>query len=81
LVGRRCSEKRGTSGDEGTSDEVTQIQTRRDRKLVHSHRNGRMRKGGFEVLRLLPETAGSHQYRVRSKDDGHEWVVMETELA
>ena len=49
--------------------------------LVRSHRAGRMRKGGFEMLRLLPETAGGNQHRVRSKDDGHEWVVMETELA
>jgi len=34
----------------------------------------------FEVLQLLPEDNGSNQYRIKSKWDGRECVVWETEL-
>jgi hypothetical protein len=48
--------------------------------IIAGRRQGAMPGGRFEVVRLLPESAGSNQYRVRSKNDGHERVVMETEL-
>jgi hypothetical protein len=49
--------------------------------IVGGRRQGAPPPGRFEVVRLLPETAGNNQYRVRSKHDGHERVVMETDLA
>ncbi len=36
--------------------------------------------GRFEIVRLLPEEHGSSQYRIKSLSDGHERVVMESEL-
>jgi hypothetical protein len=35
----------------------------------------------FEVVRLLPDENGIFQYRIRSVRDGHERVVLESELA
>jgi hypothetical protein len=49
--------------------------------IVGGRRQGSVPAGRFEIVRLLPETGGSNQYRVRSKHDGHERVVMESELA
>ncbi len=37
-------------------------------------------KGRFEVTRLLPVEQGHYQYRIRSVVDGHERVVLESEL-
>lgn len=37
-------------------------------------------KGRFEIVRLLPSERGNHQYRIRSVLDGHERVVLESEL-
>ena len=37
-------------------------------------------KGRFEVTRLLPLEQGNYQYRIRSVTDGHERVVLESEL-
>lgn len=37
-------------------------------------------KGSFEVVRLLPTERGNNQYRIRSVADGHERVVMESEI-
>lgn len=34
----------------------------------------------FEVVRLLPAEKGVFQYRIRSTRDGHERVVIESEL-
>lgn len=48
--------------------------------IVGGRRQGAMPGGRFEIVRLLPETGGSNQYRVRSKHDGHERVVLESEL-
>lgn len=48
--------------------------------IVGGRRQGAMPGGRFEIVRLLPETGGSNQYRVRSKQDGHERVVLESEL-
>jgi hypothetical protein len=36
--------------------------------------------GRFEIVRSLPETHGIQQYRIRSLMDGHERVVMESDL-
>ena len=49
--------------------------------IVGGRRQGPPPFGRFEIVRLLPETVGTYQYRVRSKHDGHERIVMETELA
>jgi hypothetical protein len=48
--------------------------------IIVSRRQGAAPGGRFEIVRLLPESAGNNQYRVRSKNDGHERVVTETEL-
>jgi hypothetical protein len=37
-------------------------------------------KGQFEIVRLLPLEYGNYQYRIRSTIDGHERVVLESEL-
>jgi hypothetical protein len=34
----------------------------------------------FEIIRLLPLEHGNYQYRIRSVIDGHERVVLESEL-
>jgi hypothetical protein len=47
--------------------------------LISSRREPALR-GRFEIVRLLPEAAGSNQYRVRSKEDGHERVVVENQI-
>lgn len=36
--------------------------------------------GLFEVVRRLPEEHGQHQYRIRSRSDGHQRVVWEYQL-
>jgi hypothetical protein len=36
--------------------------------------------GKFEIVRLMPTEHGRHQYRVRSRLDGHERMVAESEL-
>lgn len=35
----------------------------------------------YEVVRKLPEEQGVFQYRIKSTADGHERVVLESELA
>jgi hypothetical protein len=37
-------------------------------------------RGRFEITRLLPPEQGNYQYRIRSVTDGHERVVLESEL-
>lgn len=37
-------------------------------------------RGRFEITRLLPAEHGNYQYRIRSVVDGHERVVLESEL-
>jgi hypothetical protein len=37
--------------------------------------------GDFEITRLLPEEAGWCQYRIKSRTDGHERVVRESDIA
>lgn len=36
--------------------------------------------GLFEVVVLLPDEHGQHQYRIRSRSDGHQRVVWEYQL-
>jgi len=45
---------------------------------LHSQQHGDER---FEVVRLLPAANGDFQYRVKSTRDGHERVVLESELS
>lgn len=49
--------------------------------ILRGRRDARLSSDRFEVVRLLPESAGDNQYRVRSKHDGHERVVVESQLA
>ena len=42
---------------------------------------GGLRGGAFTVVRPLPEERGVYQYRVKSVYDGHERVVLESELS
>jgi hypothetical protein len=46
---------------------------------LHSKRHGVFAEQ-FEVVKLLPSEMGVFQYRVRSARDGHERVVLESEL-
>ena len=47
---------------------------------LHSKRHGVLAEQ-FEVVRLLPPANGDFQYRIRSTRDGHERVVVESELS
>ena len=38
-------------------------------------------QGRFEIVRVMPTEHGQRQYRIRSLLDGHERMVMESELA
>jgi hypothetical protein len=38
-------------------------------------------QGDFEILRVLPEEHGMHQYHIKSATDGIVRVVMESEIA
>jgi hypothetical protein len=48
--------------------------------VVPNNRGGELRTGTFTVVRLLPEQRGVYQYRVKSARDGHERVVLESEM-
>jgi hypothetical protein len=37
-------------------------------------------RGPLVVVRLLPLVDGEPQYRVRSEDEGHDWVVLERQI-
>jgi hypothetical protein len=37
--------------------------------------------GSFKVVRVMPSERGIRQYRVKSAMDGHERMVMESDLA
>jgi hypothetical protein len=37
-------------------------------------------RGKFTIVRLLPQERGINQYRIRSTIDGHERVVVESEI-
>jgi hypothetical protein len=38
-------------------------------------------RGSFTIVCVLPEEHGVYHYRIKSTVDGHERVVMETEVA
>jgi hypothetical protein len=38
-------------------------------------------RGSFTIVCVLPEEHGVYHYRIKSAVDGHERVVMETEVA
>lgn len=38
-------------------------------------------RGRYTVVRLLPSETRDHQYRIKSDQDGHERVVLESQLA
>lgn len=58
---------------------VHKFRTGQTVQLVPGH-YGAARRGGFRVVRLLPEEHGTKQYRIKSIMDGHERVVTEEEL-
>ena len=37
-------------------------------------------RGPFKIVRLMPDEQGKNQYRIRSAMDGHERVVLESDL-
>ena len=42
---------------------------------------GGLPAGDFQVVGLLPNYLGNNQYRVQSNSDGHQRVVIESEIA
>ena len=56
-------------------------QTVRFVKWSRSSGLGRMPVGNFRVVGLLPNHQGSNQYRLQSASDGHQRVVVESEIA
>ena len=44
-------------------------------------RFGSDRQGTFEIVRLMPEEHGIHQYRLKSTVDGRERMATEDELS
>ena len=47
---------------------------------VASHRPSGVTGGAFKIIRLMPEERGVWQYRVKSVADGHERVVLESDV-
>jgi hypothetical protein len=37
-------------------------------------------RGRYTIVRLLPEEGNTPQYRIKNKTDGHERVVLESQL-
>ena len=56
-------------------------QTVRFIKTSRSSGVGPAPAGNFRVVRLLPDYQGNNQYRVESTSDGHQRVVIESEIA
>lgn len=55
-------------------------QTVRFFKRSRSSGIGGMPTGSFRVVGLLPNYRGNNQYRVQSISDGHQRVVIESEI-
>jgi len=49
-------------------------------ELVEGHRDLRSQAGPYTVLRLLPGAAEGREYRIKHIRDGHERMVIETQL-
>jgi hypothetical protein len=71
---------------------LPEFQDERQPVIAHKFQAGQMVKlipspyirnsqGEFEILRVLPEEHGMHQYRIKSTTDGVVRVVMESEIA
>ena len=56
-------------------------QTVRFVKVSRNSGIGGMPAGNFQVVGLLPNYLGNNQYRVQSDNDGHQRVVVESEIA
>jgi hypothetical protein len=56
-------------------------QTVRFVKLSQTSGVGAMPAGYFRVVGLLPSYLGNNQYRLQSATDGHQRVVVESEIA
>lgn len=56
-------------------------QTVRFVKVSRSSGLGGTPAGSFRVVGLLPDYHGNYQYRVQSTSDGHQRVVVESEIA
>jgi len=48
--------------------------------LTRKASNAGARLDRFEIVRQLPNEGGGFQYRIRSKADGHERIVVEGEI-
>jgi hypothetical protein len=48
--------------------------------MIAPNKYGLIGRETFKVVRVLPEEHGVYQYRVKSTADGHERVVLESEL-
>lgn len=49
-------------------------------RFVKASGLGGMPEGSFQVVGLLPYYLGNNQYRLRSASDGHQRVVVESEI-
>ncbi len=43
-------------------------------------RDGGSARGRYTIVRLLPEEGNTPQYRIKNSTDGHERVVLESQL-
>ncbi|MEQ9447273.1 MAG: hypothetical protein RLN70_00010 [Rhodospirillaceae bacterium] len=48
--------------------------------LLQQKREIRSRSNAYEIIRLLPDEGGGFQYRIKNKADGHERMVVESEI-
>ena len=48
---------------------------------VRNRRGSRFPPGPFSIVRPLPTDGRENQYRLKSKADGHEFVVVESDLS
>lgn len=49
-------------------------------QLVPGPMDGRLPKGDYEIVRLLPNDAADREYQIRNALDGHQRVVRESQL-
>jgi hypothetical protein len=49
--------------------------------MLERSTDGSNRQGRFEIVRQLPSERGINHYRLKSVMDGHERVVMESEIS
>src|SRR6266849_5578041 len=73
------SEQQHLSHEEGKAMAVHKFKAGQQ-VIVAPHRPSGVTGGTFKIVRLLPEERGVWQYRVKSVADGHERVVLESDL-